>query len=150
MGIHDEQIRLLAGYLKTNPNLRSVVLDDNPFTDDGLNKLTEELKTNQKLAHLSIRDCPNITDDGLRKLCEVICTVNTVLFQIDLDPLSFDTELAKMCVTESALNRDIQEKLKPRKILSELNFDDNTINSSSGIQTAEDKARESKKQALIA
>ena len=66
LGIHDEHINMLGGYLRRNPNLRSIVLDKNPFTDDGLTKLTQELKTNTKLAHLSIRGCQNITDEGLR------------------------------------------------------------------------------------
>jgi hypothetical protein len=57
LGINDEQINILAGYLRRNPNLRSIVLDNNPFTDDGLKRLTNELKINTKLAHLSIRGC---------------------------------------------------------------------------------------------
>ena len=66
MGINDEQINILAGYLRRNPNLRSIVLDNNPFTDDGLKRLVNELKTNTKLAHLSIKGCQNITDEGLK------------------------------------------------------------------------------------
>ena len=52
---------------------------------------------------------------------EVITTVNTVLFQIDIDMDKFDEELAIDTVNESKLNKDIQEKLKPTKILSNLN-----------------------------
>ena len=80
VGIHDEHCNLLAAYLRRNPNLRSIVLDNNPFTDDGLYSLVKELQTNTKVAHLSIKGCINITDDGLRRLYEVICRVNTVLF----------------------------------------------------------------------
>lgn len=47
----------------------------------------------------------------------MISTTNTCLFQIDLDIEQFDEELATTVVTESALNRDIQEKLKPQKIV---------------------------------
>lgn len=94
LGINDEQINILAGYLRRNPNLRSIVLDKNPFTDDGLKRLTNELKHNTKLAHLSIKGCQNITNEGLNHLCKVISTVNTVLFQIDLDPENFDKQLA--------------------------------------------------------
>lgn len=79
-GIHDDSLRMLSSYLRSNPNLRSIVLDQNMFTDDGLNKLTIELKKNTKLAHLSIKGCTNLTDNGLQKLCDVISMTNTCLF----------------------------------------------------------------------
>ena len=66
IGFHDDVIRMLAGYLRTNPNIRSIKLDNNLFTDDGLIKLTEELKYNTKLAHLSIKGCSNVSDAGLK------------------------------------------------------------------------------------
>jgi hypothetical protein len=56
---------MLSQYLRSNPNLRSIILDKNLFTDDGIFKLTSELKTNTKLAHLSIKGCTNVTDLGL-------------------------------------------------------------------------------------
>lgn len=115
-GIHDESLRMLSYYLRSNPNLRSIVLDNNIFTDDGLLKLTQELNTNTKLAHLSIKGCSNVTNAGLEQLRDVISTTNTCLFQIDLNVNQFDNALATEVVTESALNRDIQEKLKPMKI----------------------------------
>ena len=115
-GIHDDSLRMLSLYLRSNPNLRSVVLDKNLFTDDGLMKLTTELNKNTKLAHLSIKGCTNVTNNGLQKLCDVISTTNTCLFQVDLDVDQFEKELATEVITESALNRDIQEKLKPVKI----------------------------------
>ena len=121
VGFHDDGISLLAGYLQTNPNLRSITLDNNGFTDDGLYRLTEVLKYNTKLAHLSIRGCTSITDEGLRELNSVITKINTVLFQVDLDYNQFNQELAENTVLESQLNRDIQEKLKPCKIISNLN-----------------------------
>jgi Ran GTPase-activating protein (RanGAP) involved in mRNA processing and transport len=114
-GMHDDSIRLLSSYLKENPNLRSVILDCNTFTDDGLQKLTETLRDNSKLAHMSIRECPHISNKGLESLCEVISMTNTVLFQVDLDMYQFDQDLALTVLTESALNRDIQEQLKPVK-----------------------------------
>ena len=36
IGFHDDCVQMLAQYLKTNPNLRSVRLDNNLFTDAGL------------------------------------------------------------------------------------------------------------------
>jgi len=90
VGFHDDGIHMLAGYLKTNPNLRSIKLDNNQFTDYGLKQLTEELKFNTKLAHISIKGCTSISDVGLKDLNDVITSINTVLFQIDLDSSQFD------------------------------------------------------------
>ena len=64
-GIQDDNLRLLALYLRQNPNLRSIVLDKNLFTDDGMGKIVAELGKNTKLAHLSIRGCSNVTNAGL-------------------------------------------------------------------------------------
>ena len=36
IGFHDDVMAMLASYLRTNPNLRSVKLDNNLFTDAGL------------------------------------------------------------------------------------------------------------------
>ena len=90
VGFHDDGIHMLAGYLRTNPNIRSIKLDNNQFTDAGLVKLTEELKYNTKLAHISIKGCSSVSDDGLKELNEVITSINTVLFQVDLDVDQFD------------------------------------------------------------
>ena len=102
------------------------------FSDDGLTKLTTELNKNTKLAHLSIRGCTGITNIGLQKLCDVISTTNTCLFQVDLDFDQFDSDLATEVITESALNRDIQEKLKPVKISTTYDLKGNVIKVVSG------------------
>ena len=98
---------MLTNYLSINPNLRSVKLDNNKFTDFGLRSLTEKIKFNTKLVHLSIKGCKEITDEGLRELYEIIAMINTVLFQIDLDLNQFDGELANNTIYESKLNKDI-------------------------------------------
>ena len=98
---------MLTNYLSLNPNLRSIKLDNNMFTDIGLRSLSEEIKFNTKLVHLSIKGCESITNDGLRELYEIIANINTVLFQIDLDLDQFDEELATNTIYESKLNRDI-------------------------------------------
>ena len=121
---HDQNMLALAIYLRSNPNLRSLYLDNNIFTDDGMKQITEELKVNTKLAHLSIRSCQHVSDIGLNLLKDVISINNTVLFHIDLDTETFNEELAYTIMNESSLNRDIQEKLKPTKIQSHLNKPD--------------------------
>jgi RNA:NAD 2'-phosphotransferase (TPT1/KptA family) len=73
-------MRMLSLYLRSDPNLRSITLDNNMFTDDGMNKLVKELEKNTRLAHLSIRGCTNVTEIGLQRLCDVISTTNTCLF----------------------------------------------------------------------
>jgi Ran GTPase-activating protein (RanGAP) involved in mRNA processing and transport len=117
-GMQDDSMRMLSSYLRSDPNLRSIVLDKNLFTDEGFHRLTNELKKNTKLAHLSIKGCTNITNLGLQRLCDVISTTNTCLFQIDLDVEQFEKELALTVITESGLNRAIQEKLRPVKIIT--------------------------------
>ena len=132
-------MRMLSLYLRTNPNLRSITLDNNMFTDEGLVKLTTELKKNTKLAHLSIKGCTNITDTGLQQLCDVISTTNTCLFHIDLDMEQFEEELATTVLTESALNRDIQEKLKPVKVVTMLGVNGDVIRVQRGNEPIEEK-----------
>ena len=107
VGFHDESIRVLANYISQNPNLRSIVLNQNLFSDDGLSKLAHELKFNTRLVHISFKECKNVTDRGLKDLCDVLSNTNTVLFQVELDIAQFNEELALTVIRESALNRDI-------------------------------------------
>ena len=58
----DDYIRLLAIYLEMNPSLRSIILDNNNFTDEGFNRLIDATKKNNKLAHISFKDCERITE----------------------------------------------------------------------------------------
>ena len=43
IGIDDSCIQILADYLELNANLRSIKLDNNLFTDYGVQKITERL-----------------------------------------------------------------------------------------------------------
>ena len=52
LGIQDEHMMEICEYLRGNPCLRSLVLDRNPFTDDGLTRLAKTLHKNTRLAHL--------------------------------------------------------------------------------------------------
>jgi Ran GTPase-activating protein (RanGAP) involved in mRNA processing and transport len=105
---------MLSEYLQADPELYSICLDNNPFTDDSLTVLANALRKNKKVAHLSIQNCPNITDVGLKELYDIIMDHNMVLFQLDIDIEKFDEEIAQELVRMSALNRDIQQKLRPR------------------------------------
>ena len=57
IGFHDESVQMLANYLATNPSLRSVKLDNNLFTDAGVRSLTDKLRFNTRLVHLSLKGC---------------------------------------------------------------------------------------------
>ena len=69
---HDENMRTLASYLASGTSIRSVYLDQNAFTDDGIKRITEELKVNTTLAHLSMKNCTNVSEVGLNWLKDVI------------------------------------------------------------------------------
>ena len=131
-------MRILSTYLRQDPSLRSVVLDKNLFTDEGLQRLTKELEKNTRLAHLSIKGCTSLTNEGLQKLCDVISTTNTSLFQVDLDIEQFDRQLATLVITESALNRDIQEKLRPVRVVTVLNAKGDIIRVTYGNEQAKE------------
>ena len=73
-----------------------------------------------------------MSDVGLQRLCDVISTTNTCLFQVDLDIEQFNTELAETVINESALNRDIQEKLKPVKVVTTYNSSGEVIRVQTG------------------
>ena len=69
----------------------------------------------------------------------MISTTNTSLFQVDLDIEQFDEDLARTVITESALNRDIQEKLKPVKIVTRVGASGEVLNVEKGAPEAEHK-----------
>ena len=41
-------MRMLSMYLRGDPNLKSIVLDKNMFTDEGLFRLTKELEKSKR------------------------------------------------------------------------------------------------------
>ena len=117
VGFSDAHIVMLCDYLKAEaePSLYSIVLDENPFSDLSLYQLTEALKDNSKVAHLSIKDCPNLTDEGLTHLLEIVMDNNMIIFQIDVEDFKYDHEITDRLKEYSALNYDIQQKLIPKK-----------------------------------
>jgi len=49
-------------------------LDSNKLiTDDGLGRIADALEKNNKLTHISFKDCPMITNDGMKRLNDIIC-----------------------------------------------------------------------------
>ena len=69
----------------------------------------------------------------------MISTTNTSLFQVDLDIEQFDEDLARTVITESALNRDIQEKLKPVKIVTRVGASGEVLTVEKGAPEVEHK-----------
>lgn len=62
MALEDESLRLLAAYIEEDPELRSLTVADNFFTDDGVVQLIHALRGNTHLNHLSLLGCTSITN----------------------------------------------------------------------------------------
>lgn len=57
MKINNENLSLVSSYLKTNPNLKKLYLNENDFTDEGFEGFIESLESNTNLIYLSIQRC---------------------------------------------------------------------------------------------
>lgn len=107
-GIQDGQVYLLAAYLHTNPDLRSLVLDQNPaISNDAVLKLTKALVVNSKLVHLSIQQCKGIGNEGLLYIKEVVSNENMLVYSVEFDADKFDKEIGKKIKKECVLNKQI-------------------------------------------
>ena len=62
MQLEDESLRLLASYLDENPELRSLAIADNYFTDDGVAQLIHSLRGNSHLNHLNLTGVAQMTN----------------------------------------------------------------------------------------
>ena len=91
-GFTNNHMELLSEYLKTNPGLFSITLDDNPFTDTGLNSLAEALQLNTKVCHLAFRRCKGLSRTALGMLSTALHDINMVLYQIDFDKDVFEEQ----------------------------------------------------------
>jgi Ran GTPase-activating protein (RanGAP) involved in mRNA processing and transport len=78
--LQDEQIDDLCNYLDSKPPLYSITLNNNPFTDSAMTRLTDTLKKNDVVCHLSMQDCFMVTNAGLLMLLDVVNYYNMVLF----------------------------------------------------------------------
>lgn len=108
MNLLDNQLGILACYLKTNPNLRSLILNDNRFiSDDGIVSIATALETNNKLAHLSILNCPLLSNHWLIEFINTIENFNMMLCQVDFDDLKVDNQMAQTLRMETVLNKAI-------------------------------------------
>ena len=68
MTIGDDDLHLLAKYIKIDPALRSLSLAENSFSDTGLNEVITALQKNTKLNHISILGNDKLTDQSLKNL----------------------------------------------------------------------------------
>lgn len=118
MQLEDESLRLLALYLEENPVLRSLAIADNYFTDDGLAQLIHALRSNTHLNHLNILGCASLTDQSLRALEDMVTEVNMSLYAVELHAEDFDPDLVASILAQAAMNRAIQEHLKPRRVVT--------------------------------
>ena len=118
MQLEDESLRLLALYLEENPALRSLAIAQNHFTDDGLAQLIHALRSNTHLNHLNILNCASLTDQSLRALEDMVTEVNMSLYAVELNAEDFDPDLVSSILAQAAMNRAIQEHLKPRRVVT--------------------------------
>ena len=107
MTIGDEDLHLLAKYVKIDPALRSLSLASNSFTDVGLNEIITSLEKNTKLNHLSIMNNDKLSDWSLKNLSATITDINMSLYEIELDMDKYTPELLESVMGQAALNRSI-------------------------------------------
>ena len=112
--IVDEQLYMIAAYLQTNPDLRSLTLDENnSISNDGIAKLAKALVFNTKLVHLSIKQCKGITNEGMIHLRDVVANENMLIYSIEFDADRIEKQIGKKIKKECTMNKQIQENLKP-------------------------------------
>ena len=73
-------MEILSDYVRTNPALYSIVLDENPFTDSALNTLAEALKVNTNVCHLAFRKCKSLSRSALGMLTTALHEINMALY----------------------------------------------------------------------
>lgn len=76
---------MLAAYIEEDPELRSLTIAENYFTDDGVNQLIHALRGNTHLNHLSLVGCTTITNIALMTLEEMVTEVNMSLYSVELE-----------------------------------------------------------------
>eukprot|EP00347_Sterkiella_histriomuscorum_P007848 403347332 len=113
IGLDDYSMSVLSKYIEENPPLNYINLSSNPFTNVGLDYLSNALKKNKKLLHLIMLSCPNLDDVGLEHLRNVIYDINLDLWEIQLDMDQFSALLAVSIIHEAKLNKAIRKHLKP-------------------------------------
>lgn len=72
MQIDDNNIRIIADYIKQDPSLEFIILNKNSFTDIGMIHICEALRNNTRLLHIYIMDCQHLTDLSITELLDVI------------------------------------------------------------------------------
>lgn len=76
-------VELFTRGVTKNPSVTKIVLDDNLISAETMAGIAEQLKTNQTVTHLSLRDNP-IFDAGIQSLISML-EVNKTLELIDVD-----------------------------------------------------------------
>ena len=116
MQLEDDSLRQLAEYLEEDPELRSLGLAGNYFTDDGVGQLITALHRNSKLNHLNLMGCMGLTELNLVALERLVTGVNMSLYSIELQADDLESDTLDKIQVQAAMNRAIQENLKPVKV----------------------------------
>jgi len=81
----NEDVEVIALFLKLNPPLNSLVLDSNVFSDAGFSWVAKSLLENSNLLRLSILGCFSVQKSSLEELLNVIRDVNKNLCDFKFD-----------------------------------------------------------------
>jgi hypothetical protein len=89
-------------------------LDGNKnITDDGLARIAGTLVKNNKLSHISFKECASLSSESLASINAVLISENTSLFTVEFTEKGFDPEVSKSVKFQAQLNLAIQQHLKP-------------------------------------
>ena len=103
-------MKTISSFIGENPSLKKLILTQNIFiTDYGMILLTEALRKNRNLQHLSILGCIGITNVSLQTMHTLVRDYNMTLFKLDIEQDSdrIDKELAMQVTQEAYLNKAI-------------------------------------------
>lgn len=119
MNLTDDQMKMIAAFVGTNPALKKLILTQNIYiTDYGMILLVEALRKNFTLQFLSLLGCTGITNLSIETMHELVRDQNMTLFELKLDihaSSSYDSNMAMKVEKEAQLNKSIQRNLKPKR-----------------------------------
>lgn len=116
MQLEDEALAMIAEYIGENPAVRSLGLAHNNFSEEGFEGLFEALHSNSTLNHLNLSGCVGITEKNLAALQHLVTEVNMSLYSVELLQDELETGIFEAIEDQTAMNRAIQEHLKPKKV----------------------------------
>jgi|LauGreDrversion4_2_1035121.scaffolds.fasta_scaffold87983_2 hypothetical protein len=79
-------MRMISSFIGENPALKKLILTQNIFISDyGMILLTEALRKNKNLQHLSLLGCIGITNVSLQTMHTLVRDQNMTLFKLEIE-----------------------------------------------------------------